>query len=515
MIQLDQKAIGKQIKDLRIAKKMTQKALAEALHVTPQAVSNWERGLNTPDLDMLVSLSALFGQKVGVLLLQEAKEKDVITRLAWPMRFLLLPFLMFLPLYGILRAFLFLIVPWGSMIFAAFGVVILSGLTQWIVMKNRVVFYLILTLGLFLSMIVVTRAFEPFMTLDSVPRYTEVQSQSTEAYWENIQVLSARIQEEYYELGALMYVPGTSKVVLYDFSESFDQIETTIQFVSDVKSVVSVGHDFYVFTEGTLGNLTDLYRINLEAHSADKVLSLPSELRGFVMMDLLYCYVVDFDTFTSTIFLLEDDNLHEVRSVDVSIYDMVAEEWNGYASIQVSSGSYQVVSWNYVEQDPDGFQLFPFSLISNIHGAYDLAKVDNQIFASFSSQIWRIGFGFPELLDWVGSVDDLTPWDNQGYVFCGNLITYDFEDISGSMYVDEQFHRVSGQYFFNANGLFRYVFENGTITQIKVFSSNVEGPIPSPFWRTFVLFLSIPFFTLPLSFEIGIKERRNEESKHE
>lgn len=52
--------IGNKIKELREAKKMTQKELAEFLNVTPQAVSKWERNKSYPDLDTLVKLSQYF-----------------------------------------------------------------------------------------------------------------------------------------------------------------------------------------------------------------------------------------------------------------------------------------------------------------------------------------------------------------------------------------------------------------------------------------------------------------------
>lgn len=52
--------IGAKIKELRVAKKMSQKELAEFLNVTPQAVSKWERNKSYPDLDTLLKLSEYF-----------------------------------------------------------------------------------------------------------------------------------------------------------------------------------------------------------------------------------------------------------------------------------------------------------------------------------------------------------------------------------------------------------------------------------------------------------------------
>lgn len=52
--------IGEKIKILRKEKKLTQEQLAEYLHVSSQAVSKWETGVSTPDVDMLPKLAVFF-----------------------------------------------------------------------------------------------------------------------------------------------------------------------------------------------------------------------------------------------------------------------------------------------------------------------------------------------------------------------------------------------------------------------------------------------------------------------
>ena len=49
--------VARNIRRYREEKKLTQDELAERLHVTRQAISNWETGKNHPDLDMLSSLA--------------------------------------------------------------------------------------------------------------------------------------------------------------------------------------------------------------------------------------------------------------------------------------------------------------------------------------------------------------------------------------------------------------------------------------------------------------------------
>lgn len=60
--------IGGKIKELRQSKKLTQKDLAKTLHVTPQAVSKWERNESNPDIQTLLKLSEYFHVSVDEIL---------------------------------------------------------------------------------------------------------------------------------------------------------------------------------------------------------------------------------------------------------------------------------------------------------------------------------------------------------------------------------------------------------------------------------------------------------------
>lgn len=60
--------LGENIRNLRKKNKLTQEQLAEELNVSPQAVSKWETGASSPDVDMLVSLAAFFRTTVDELL---------------------------------------------------------------------------------------------------------------------------------------------------------------------------------------------------------------------------------------------------------------------------------------------------------------------------------------------------------------------------------------------------------------------------------------------------------------
>ena len=73
--------LGQKIKKLRIEKGLTQKDLADQVHVTFQTVSKWEKDENEPDVSTLRELAKLFGCSMDYLLSEdetEAPEEEVV-----------------------------------------------------------------------------------------------------------------------------------------------------------------------------------------------------------------------------------------------------------------------------------------------------------------------------------------------------------------------------------------------------------------------------------------------------
>ena len=70
---LDTTALGARIRELRKAKGLTQGAFAEQIHVSFQAVSNWERGIAPPELDNLVRIASFFEVLVDDLLRSDSQ----------------------------------------------------------------------------------------------------------------------------------------------------------------------------------------------------------------------------------------------------------------------------------------------------------------------------------------------------------------------------------------------------------------------------------------------------------
>lgn len=76
----DTMSIAKRIKQARIAKNMTQLQLADAMGVSYQAVSNWERGNSMPDISKLADLCTTLGLTVNELLGMEETTTAAVTK---------------------------------------------------------------------------------------------------------------------------------------------------------------------------------------------------------------------------------------------------------------------------------------------------------------------------------------------------------------------------------------------------------------------------------------------------
>lgn len=73
---MDQIKTGSLIRQLRTDKGLTQKQLAELLHVSDKAISKWECGNGCPDVSLLPALADIFGTDLRVLLSGEISKNE-------------------------------------------------------------------------------------------------------------------------------------------------------------------------------------------------------------------------------------------------------------------------------------------------------------------------------------------------------------------------------------------------------------------------------------------------------
>lgn len=72
--------IGQKLKEKRQEANLTQKELAEILHVSRQTISSWEVGRTYPDLDVLVAVSELYAIPLDDLLKDDSTMVEDITK---------------------------------------------------------------------------------------------------------------------------------------------------------------------------------------------------------------------------------------------------------------------------------------------------------------------------------------------------------------------------------------------------------------------------------------------------
>ena len=75
--------IGEKVYQLRKAKGYSQEELAELLGVTRQAVSKWELGSSTPELESVVELAKLFGVTTDYLLTDTQPSPEKTEKTDW------------------------------------------------------------------------------------------------------------------------------------------------------------------------------------------------------------------------------------------------------------------------------------------------------------------------------------------------------------------------------------------------------------------------------------------------
>lgn len=117
--------VNTSIKKLRMERNMTQDQLAEQLHVTRQAVSNWENGKTQPDIDTLTQLAEVFNVSAEQIIYGKAKPRWHFAVNFYPERGLEL---------GVMLAMVISYVKWESI-----GWAILHGIFNW----GYVIYYII------------------------------------------------------------------------------------------------------------------------------------------------------------------------------------------------------------------------------------------------------------------------------------------------------------------------------------------------------------------------------------
>ncbi len=69
---------GLLIAQLRKDKNITQKQLAEMMHLSDRTISKWERGMGTPDVSLLTDIADIFNINIETLLNGEIINNNIV-----------------------------------------------------------------------------------------------------------------------------------------------------------------------------------------------------------------------------------------------------------------------------------------------------------------------------------------------------------------------------------------------------------------------------------------------------
>ena len=75
---VDCEKVGALLLRLRREKGLTQRQLAEQMHLSDRTISKWERGRGAPDISLLQQLSGILGVNIEGLLGGELPDEDLV-----------------------------------------------------------------------------------------------------------------------------------------------------------------------------------------------------------------------------------------------------------------------------------------------------------------------------------------------------------------------------------------------------------------------------------------------------
>ena len=78
--------LGERLKKLRLKKGLSQTELGDLLGTDNSNISNWERGISKPDIDMLIKIAHFFDTSTDYLLNLQKEDENKMRRLKYALQ---------------------------------------------------------------------------------------------------------------------------------------------------------------------------------------------------------------------------------------------------------------------------------------------------------------------------------------------------------------------------------------------------------------------------------------------
>jgi transcriptional regulator with XRE-family HTH domain len=286
MIQQD---IGNYLRQLRLEHNLTQRELARKLHITHQAVSNWEQGKALPDISILSQLGDVYGVSIDNLLLktQETTEEPETSHIV--LRRLLSFFGLFFVLFGISLFLQFDRHIVSTFIFVGL-LLIPSLLYSYLITKRKWYWeYLVITVVLIIvSLVTIPKDFRYYMLEDTnyLQLTNEVEIFYPRDFDEMTQVVSYNYMFDQY---ALIYTEGEDDIDVFNLSK-FEEVEyQTIETGMPIYDLVVLYDTIYVTTvDQDIPGEFKLYELDFETFHFTLLYESQEVLRMYEALDQLY-----------------------------------------------------------------------------------------------------------------------------------------------------------------------------------------------------------------------------------
>lgn len=329
--------VGTYLKELRLSHNLTQKELASRLHITHQAVSNWEKGKALPDISILSQLGDLYGVSIdNILLKEETKEQNrhIVRRRVFSVLGLIMSL-----------TFISFFLHYQRHIITTIGFVmltlILSILCSFIVKRRRNgIEYLIIT-GLLIIVFAIVFSSNPRFYLLNTTKMQYLTEEKEIYYPKEFDEMTDSVEYNYmFDLYTMIFTPGEENIDVFNLSnfqdEDYITIDTGGKKVYDL--VKCQERIFFTSYDENIPGEFKLYEFDIETMTYDIIYESQEVLNLYAAFENLYLVSDPHLERETKIYqyFVDSDQMLEPIEVDYLIYGL-AEYYVDYESYLILS----------------------------------------------------------------------------------------------------------------------------------------------------------------------------------
>ena len=282
--------VGNYLKKLRLEHQLTQKELASKLHITHQAVSNWEKGKALPDITILSQLGDVYGVSIDNLLLKVSPEDVKQNKKSLILKRVFSGVGLFVSLICV-SLFVFYNRSFYIAIIVS-SIVLMPSLIYSFLMKERkwyIEYLVITTLIITITVIVIPRHMNFYLMNET--KFFQLNDEVEILYPREFDELThAKTYEYIFDRYALIYTEGEEDIDIFNLSKYFEGEYQTIETPGmNIYDLEIFGEDIFITTynEEIPGEFK-LYRLDFITFDFELYYESQDVLRMYKAFEQLY-----------------------------------------------------------------------------------------------------------------------------------------------------------------------------------------------------------------------------------